>query len=429
MSKIGKHYKWDKENPPEFDEHSKHKHKLLSEYLQAYCAKRTTHLMRSSLKLTIVDGFCGGGAYQKNGQVYSGSPLVILEALIKSEQIIENRRKENLTKTKQPEFKINAELYFIDSDKHAIEMLREIIHEKNYPEHYQMHFITGEFDNVYKNEIRKRISKKSSALFILDQYGYSNVDVMNIKDIFNTYSKPEVFWTWNFGNILDRRLYKNLSDKTLKRGGLSKKSILEHMEILDAAQISNKDIVMRTVQRLMANDIISVVGAKRYSPYIIEGDKSSSKYFFIHLATEIAAREVFRQVLDENENEAYCTGTDPGLMFFSTRYDHKTQRLPLGKEGIDHMKEYCMDDLIKLLRDKHLDGISLNEANSLYLDKSNLTTNGFKQTISYALSKNQIQVQTPSGQKKRLKDSFQKTTYDGNERLSIPIQPSFYFPK
>jgi three-Cys-motif partner protein len=61
--------------PPSLDPHSKVKHQLVTDYLRRYIAVLMANERMPSLKLTLVDGFAGGGLYTDGANLALGSPL------------------------------------------------------------------------------------------------------------------------------------------------------------------------------------------------------------------------------------------------------------------------------------------------------------------------------------------------------------------
>ena len=63
LGKKPAHYNWGS-GAAELDAHSLTKHAVLVEYLKRYFEQRTLNARaRDRFRITLVDGFCGGGAY------------------------------------------------------------------------------------------------------------------------------------------------------------------------------------------------------------------------------------------------------------------------------------------------------------------------------------------------------------------------------
>lgn len=64
-----RHYDWTN-GPAELEPHSLTKHQVLVDYLIRYFQQRLLNARgRDRFRITLVDGFCGGGRYQVNGTV------------------------------------------------------------------------------------------------------------------------------------------------------------------------------------------------------------------------------------------------------------------------------------------------------------------------------------------------------------------------
>ena len=76
-----KQYNW-KDGPDLIQQHSVAKHRILQAYLAAYFRTLVSSPNRETLKLTLVDGFAGGGLYVHNDtrELVKGSPFIFLDA-------------------------------------------------------------------------------------------------------------------------------------------------------------------------------------------------------------------------------------------------------------------------------------------------------------------------------------------------------------
>jgi three-Cys-motif partner protein len=81
-----KHYDWD-DGPAKLKQHSVAKHNLLRSYLATYFPTLLSSHNQDELRLTIVDGFAGGGAYHHDvtGEFLLGSPFICLQAAEEAE--------------------------------------------------------------------------------------------------------------------------------------------------------------------------------------------------------------------------------------------------------------------------------------------------------------------------------------------------------
>ena len=85
-----KHYDWiPGDAPPVLGRHSLAKHTVLRRYLERYVAVLASRIVQDRLRLTLIDGFCGGGAYlhPDTNERLPGSPIIMLEAMQAAERV------------------------------------------------------------------------------------------------------------------------------------------------------------------------------------------------------------------------------------------------------------------------------------------------------------------------------------------------------
>src|ERR1700686_5099584 len=188
-------YKWSADKPPAIRPHSIAKLEVLRDYLLAYFHTLVTP-HQDELRLTLVDGFSGGGLYQHEAtrQVVLGSPLVLLEAATEAEALIKHHR--------HKPFRINADYFFVDEDLDAISVLETSLRSRGYGDRIGKDiFLVHDRFEVAESAIRASILRKNPrsgrSLFFLDQYGYQEVPTTLIKAIFRELPAAEVIFTFN----------------------------------------------------------------------------------------------------------------------------------------------------------------------------------------------------------------------------------------
>ncbi len=88
-------YHWGPGKPlPALGQHSIAKHDIYDNYVDRYISTLTKNHVQSQLKVTIVDGFCGGGLYDLDGATISGSPLRLIEAIEAARMTLTARRED-----------------------------------------------------------------------------------------------------------------------------------------------------------------------------------------------------------------------------------------------------------------------------------------------------------------------------------------------
>lgn len=169
--------------PPLLKRHSEVKHALLRNYLIKYFLTLFSRLQREQIRMTVADGFCGGGLYiNEDGRETPGSPLVILEAIEEAKYLVMTRQ------DRRKPIDIDVELICIDECPSALEFLRNLLVQRNYGQALaseRIRLIRGQFAD-YSDAVIKRCEARSTrsgrALFVLDQYGYSAVPMHCLRE-------------------------------------------------------------------------------------------------------------------------------------------------------------------------------------------------------------------------------------------------------
>lgn len=114
-------------NVPIIGEHSLAKHRILREYVQKYIEILTRNPRIERLRLTLVDGFAGGGIYQRSGQSapHFGSPAILIEATATAQAQVNQVRHKTVT--------IQPSYFFIDKNPANIAVLQETLRKYIYP--------------------------------------------------------------------------------------------------------------------------------------------------------------------------------------------------------------------------------------------------------------------------------------------------------
>lgn len=190
------HYDWGN-GPAEIDPHSVTKHEVLVGYLIRYFEQRTLNARgRERLRITLVDGFCGGGLYTLKGRnkEVMGSPLRMLAAVEEARVLINAKRTKPLD--------LDVRYVFIDKDARALSHLRKVLQDRGYGEAigHSIHIIHNDFVSASSSAlqlVRDHTPRANTALFFLDQYGYSDVPAPLIQKIFAELPGSEVVLTFH----------------------------------------------------------------------------------------------------------------------------------------------------------------------------------------------------------------------------------------
>jgi three-Cys-motif partner protein len=198
---------------PTIRPHSLAKHRVLRAYLERYVSVLTANPRQKQLKLTLVDGFAGGGKYLELGsrEERPGSPIIMLEAMKAAESAARASRRSN-------EFTLDVEYFFIEKTQDAFAHLKSVIQESEYRAliDNRIHLINSEFvPEVPKIiEFVKTRNPSGRAIWVVDQCGYLDAPLPTIAMILRELPNAEVILTMATDFLI---AYLNETDETQAR--------------------------------------------------------------------------------------------------------------------------------------------------------------------------------------------------------------------
>ena len=186
-------FKWHpEEDPPHIESHSKAKLDVLRSYLRAYFDRLNVNPQREEFKLDLVDGFAGGGTFLDAKTILSGTPLIMLEEAKQAANRLNTGRIKKLN--------IDCKFYFVDKEKTHTDHLRKVLIERGHNVDDDSIVVrNGLFENEVGgiiNSIQQRQPRAGRAIFLLDQTGFSQVELALVSRIFNEFPAAEVIMTF-----------------------------------------------------------------------------------------------------------------------------------------------------------------------------------------------------------------------------------------
>jgi three-Cys-motif partner protein len=211
VSKGG--YHWSQDGPlPLLEDHSRAKHEVLRDYLVNYLRILALSPRSEGVKVTLVDGFAGGGLYQSlSGETAGGSPIVLLEALQEARALVAQDR---LARGVRTPYVIDAQVHCVEAHRGNHAFLTRVLadHPLAHTPNTAIQLHQATFANAFPAilaGIRQRQQRGGRSVFVLDQYGWSQVDLGLVQAIFAALPSAEVFLTWMVDNLINF-----LSDQT-----------------------------------------------------------------------------------------------------------------------------------------------------------------------------------------------------------------------
>ena len=311
---------------------------IIEEYLEEYIRHLTIFPFTASLKFAIVDGFSGGGLYKTlDKQEILGSPLRILDTIERLKKEIAFERENN--KSRQINFDIPV--YCIEKNKETFNFLRQTLTQRNF--HNFAHIINGEFEKVYTQVITELKNKKyKKAIFLLDQYGYSDANIHTIKNILHSFENAEIILTFACDNLID---YLSKANETaLLNLGLDKCDI-EYLLDTKQDDAHNRKIL----QFALLKSIIGKVGACYYTPFFVRSEKTHRAYWLLHFSNHPTARNEMVK-LHYKKHNAFIHYGGEGLDMFGYSTKDKNLLFSFTEEdrlkGLNLIKDQIQDKIV-----------------------------------------------------------------------------------
>lgn len=296
MAKI--HYDWAPgEAAPVIRQHSIAKHEILRAYLVAYLRTLISSPHQEVFKLTLVDGFAGGGIYRHatTGQEVLGSPFIMLDAVREAEFLINQNRAKHVH--------LDVDYVLIEADAGACQVL---VHELRARGHGadlegKITVLNSQFHleaNAIVARIQTKSPRKGRVIFLLDQYGYSHVPAPLIKSIFSRLPGAEVILNFAVDSFLNYASDSKATRQTLERMGLPNVFRGRTLEEIKQSEEDWRLFIQSTLYR----DLVHTCGARYYTPFFIRSSQGHGDYWLIHLSQMPRARDVMTQVHWQKNN-------------------------------------------------------------------------------------------------------------------------------
>ncbi len=303
MSQGG--YEWlPGDAPPIIGDHSIAKHEVLHAYLLIYVEVLSRYPGMEGLRLTLVDGFAGGGKYThpRDRSEHDGSPLIMLRAMEEAEFKAQERRKKG--------FVLDARFYFVESQRSTYEYLDRTIRNPDFANKYKTKakLLHSTFESAAPQivtDIQGGGGRVHRCIFLLDQYGWSDVTLDTVRMVLKELPEAEILLTFSVDKMIN--FLSEQGVPTLQRTGLSE--IAKVIPTIKALPDKR-----RVLQRLLTDELTKRCGASFYTPFFIRPSTANNNdYWFVHLSNHARARDEMAKLHWGLQNHFVHHG-EPGLM-------------------------------------------------------------------------------------------------------------------
>lgn len=331
-------FKWKIGEPlPGIEAHTERKLDVIEQYLDVYFDTVTASRRMDTLRITIVDGFCGGGLYQKGDEIRCGSPFALLNAVEKAKIRVNAERHKPL--------EIAAQFYFSDANKLHMAALREELLRSKFASEVDRTITlqTVTFENLLPkvlSDIKKR-QRQGRSFFVLDQWGYTDVPVNCLQQIFSSLHKPEAILTFSIDALLNYLRTDGTGLDALRQFGVSDEFVNTWHELK-----GDENFGRATAQRSIMETLRRNSGAHFFTPFMMYSKTDKRWMLLAHLSKHQAARDKMLSVHWDQQNHFQHIGRGS---LFELGFDH---RLAESKDALFSFRDADEAKLIKELENE-----------------------------------------------------------------------------
>jgi three-Cys-motif partner protein len=237
-------------------------------------------------------------------------------------------------------FRINAEFYFIDQDPNHTAFLRSELEASPFKGEIDntIHIWTSDFNERVDDLIRavqQRSPRAGRGIFLLDQYGWSQVAFRSIRAILEALPKAEAFLTFSVDALIDY-LSDSSTDLTRAFGEIDVDAgyLRDLINIKQSEQVGYRAAIQNGLYR----HIQDKTGAPFYSPFFIKSPQAHRSYWFIHLSKHREARNEIGMIhWAENNTTVHHGGAGLNALGFTPGRTHEQLTMDFVFDG--HARE------------------------------------------------------------------------------------------
>ena len=269
--------------PPPLQSHSDAKLKLIKHYLARYFEAVVPDPRSDRLQISLVDGFCGGGAFKSaDGEIVPGTPVIMLEAVKAAEERLNKKRRKKLT--------IDARYYFVDKSRLVIDYLKHELNRIRGGTQFDksIQLLEGKFEDRYESITSDILAKARAgrAIFLLDQFGYNQVPLSVCRRILETLPRSEIILTFAIDWLID---YLSANASFLKAVAPIEITEDQVKRFVETKGLRGHRYI---IQRLVMRKLQIGIGASYFTPFFIRSNEAGRDLWLIHLSKHPTARNV-----------------------------------------------------------------------------------------------------------------------------------------
>lgn len=384
-------FSWSVGHPlPRIEHHSDRKLQVIEEYLRVYFDTVVRDPRMDNLNITLIDGFCGGGVYDRSGEERPGSPMVILKAIFEAGVKLNEGRQKPLS--------IDAVYHFGDENREHIEFLRQTILGSQFRD-----FLGKSIELHHKQftellplviaDIRRR-QRQGRAIFVLDQFGYADVPMSSIRTIFDNLPKAEVILTFSIDALLNYLQEEGNPAPVVSQFGVNEPFLRSWQEWKYSGQPGRA-----MAQRALMAQMHRYSGARFFTPFMMFSNTDNRHMLIAHLSQSQAARDKMLSVHWALKNTFRHIGR--GSLFelgFDARLTTETLLFEFSEADRGNMRRELEDELPKQIFELSGGGpLALGDLLVLIGNKTAATNKDITHSLQRLSEAREIEVLRPHG--------------------------------
>jgi three-Cys-motif partner protein len=385
--------------PPALDPHSKVKHQLVKDYLHRYIRVLMANERMPRLKLTLVDGFAGGGLYGHGSSTAYGSPLLLLKT-VEEANIDLNKKRLHTPRL------VDTECHFVEFKKSNFEYLRYVLQAEGYGERVGRDIVLYQntFEEVCKAIVARAAARKGGqrAIFLLDQYAYDDIELATVRYILTSLQGAEVILTFNVDSLLAFLSDTDQFHTITRRIGLE-----EHINWQGYGRLKAQTRWREIIQRQLAYGIWKASGARFMTLFFVTPLGGTPwSYWLVHLSNAYKANDVMKAVHWEHGN-SFGHSLEAGL--FQIGYQANHDETVTGQRGLGFGEPAAFDKELRLASVANLseqlpriihgykDGVPFIDLMEGIANRTNATADIVKESLNHFILTREIEARTPEG--------------------------------
>ncbi len=313
--------------------------------------------------------------------------------------------------------------YFIDKNQNNIEYLNHLIKERPFqipPEN--IHTLVGDFSSYCKrivSSIKQRQPIAGRSIFLLDQTGFSQVDLEIVRYIFSELENVEVILTIAMDALRNFSQNNRSFASAVLPLHFSQRQIDEIIE--SRGEISNG-----VMQRIFRPHIREITNASFDTPFFITPEKSRRSLWFVHLSKHPKARDVMMGTHWAQQNYFNHVGSGGfGMLGWDTFEEYSEGVLfDFGEIDRENMIKEITEELPRQLHDKLIDGsIGISELHTQFANETAAKFDDLNGVILTLVKEDELVLLDSNGKKK---SSRRTKLVKASDRIMLPSELSLF---